>query len=147
MSNKVIRLSESDLHRIVETTVNEVISEGWFDTVKSFGKQYANRGANKAKQIGSNVGASVGRGVNKIRNAAQNGVQNVRNTAQNIQNDIDKTWQNANQDRYAKEMRNAFEKFKMAVMNFKKHGGKTDRVLSSRITGIDNMLNSYQSNI
>lgn len=33
MSNKVIRLTESDLHRIVKESVDRIIQEGMFDAV------------------------------------------------------------------------------------------------------------------
>lgn len=54
------------------------------------------------------------------------------------------TWQGANRDDSMRDMSKAFENFKASVERFKANGGQVNRQLSSWISGINNMLNSYQ---
>ena len=50
---KKIRLTESDLHRIVRESVNRILSEVASDTVKSAEEKAANRYSEYAKKYGS----------------------------------------------------------------------------------------------
>ena len=131
MEKKVIKLTESDLHEIINESVRRIIAEnmtdeGWFDTMKSFANQYGQRGAAKAQEIGQKVG-----------NAAKNAYNNVKQDVQN-------TWNNAKQDSSMVDMQKAFNNFKAAVEKYKAAGGKVNGQLASRVAGIDNMLNGYQ---
>lgn len=138
MEKKLIHLTEQDLHNIVKTAVQRIITEnmedeGLWNTLKSFGRQYGNKGMNKASEIGQKVGANVRNMGGKLNQKYQNAKQDVSNT-----------WRNASQDGSMKDMQRKFQEFINAVEKYKRNGGQIDRQLNSRIAGISNMLNSYE---
>lgn len=161
---QLVRLTESDLHNIINESVRTILSEkmdeGWWDTAKSFMGQYGKRGADKAQQMGQQVGSAAKNAYNTMSNKAQqmgkqvgDAAKNAYNTAsnnvqqfgQNVANDVRTTYNNAKQDGNMKSMQKAFQNFKTAVENFKAAGGKVNNQLASRISGIDKMMAQYQS--
>ena len=138
MNKKVIKLTESELQSIIKETVSAVlnesenIEEGLWNTTKSFMGQYGKRGAEKAQQIGRAAGEAARQGFNRVKQGYNN-----------VKNDIQQTAQNARQDSSMKDMQKAFNNFKASVERFKANGGKVNRQLGARISGIDNMMNSY----
>ena len=142
MKKQVIRLTESDLHNIINESVRTILSEkmdeGWWDTAKSFMGQYGKRGADKAQEMGQQVGSAAKNAYNTASNKA-------RQFGQNVANDVRTTYNNAKQDGNMKSMQKAFQNFKTAVENFKAAGGKVNNQLASRISGIDKMMAQYQS--
>lgn len=139
---QLVRLTESDLHNIINESVRTILSEkmdeGWWDTAKSFMGQYGKRGADKAQQMGQQVGSAAKNAYNTASNKAQE-------IGQNVANDVRTTYNNAKQDGNMKSMQKAFQNFKTAVENFKAAGGKVNNQLASRISGIDKMMAQYQS--
>ncbi len=161
---QLVRLTESDLHNIINESVRTILSEkmdeGWWDTAKSFMGQYGKRSADKAQQMGQQVGSAAKNAYNTMSNKAQqmgqqvgNAAKNAYNTAsnnvqqfgQNVANDVRTTYNNAKQDGNMKSMQKAFQNFKDAVEKFKAAGGKVNNQLASRISGIDKMMAQYQS--
>ena len=179
MNKKVIKLSENDLHQIVESVVSNIIAEGnmdegLFDTIRSFGSQYGKRAAKKGEEMGAAASEKMRQGFNAAKNAASNAVEKgkqfgtsavekgkslgaaaskkmrqgydaAQGAVKNMSNDVKGTWNNAKQDGYAKDMRKAFEKFRMAAEKFQQSGGKLNGQFNSRIKGLENMLNAYVS--
>ena len=160
---QLVRLTESDLHNIINESVRTILSEkmdeGWWDTAKSFMGQYGKRGADKAQQMGQQVGSAAKNAYNTMSNKAQqmgqqvgNAAKNAYNTAsnkvqqigQNVANDVRTTYNNAKQDGNMKSMQKAFQDFKDAVEKFKAAGGKVNNQLATRISGIDKMMAQYQ---
>ena len=139
---QLVRLTESDLHNIINESVRTILSEkmdeGWWDTAKSFMGQYGKRGADKAQEMGQQVGSAAKNAYNTASNKA-------RQFGQNVANDVRTTYNNAKQDGNMKSMQKAFQNFKTAVENFKAAGGKVNNQLASRISGIDKMMAQYQS--
>jgi hypothetical protein len=87
---QLVRLTESDLHNIINESVRTILSEkmdeGWWDTAKSFMGQYGKRGADKAQQMGQQVGSAAKNAYNTASNKAQQMGQNVANSAKNAYN-------------------------------------------------------------
>lgn len=126
-----MRLTESELNQIIEESVRSIIAEnmedeGLWDTMKSFGGQYLQRGKEQAQKMGHNVG------------------QKMKGAYNTVANDVKNTYKNAQQDGQMKSMIKAFNDFKMAVEKFRANGGKVNNQLNSRIKGIENMMNAYQ---
>jgi hypothetical protein len=116
MKKQMIRLTESELHQIIEESVKNIIKEnmeqeGWLDTAKSFAGQYRKRG---------------------------------QEVVDNVISDIKKTAKNARRDSSMKDMSRAFEAFKAAVQKYIENGGEIKSQLKGKITSIDNMINGYQ---
>lgn len=133
MNQKVIKLTEQDLHNIVKSTVKRVMNEnmedeGLWNSLKSFGRQYGKRGVNAASQMG------------------QKAASNMRNTYNNVRQDVSNTWQAASRDGAMKDMQAAFQNFKNAVEKFQQNGGQVSRQLNSYLSCINNMMNQYQFN-
>ena len=144
MNQKVIKLTEQDLHNIVKSTVKRVINEnmedeGLWNSLKSFGRQYGKRGVNAASQMGQKAASNM-------RNAYNNAGQRMRNTYNNVRQDVSNTWQAASRDGAMKDMQAAFQNFKNAVEKFQQNGGQVSRQLNSYLSGINNMMNQYQFN-
>lgn len=151
MKKQLIRLTEEDLSKIIESTVQRIITEnaeneGLWDTVKSFAGQYKNRGNAMARQIGKNAGERMKQGFNATKNAAAQKYKAAKEFGNNVKQDVKNTWQGAQRDSSMKDMQRAFNNFKMAVEKFVNNGGQINPQLNSRISGIDKMLNSYQPN-
>jgi uncharacterized protein YukE len=138
MKKQVLRLTESELNRIIEESVysiinEEMMNEGWWDTAKSFMGQYGKRGAQKTQELGNAVGSKMKQGYNAVKQGYNNVKTNVQQTAQN-----------ARRDSSMKDMSRAFEAFKAAVEKYRANGGQINNQLNSRIAGIDKMINGYQ---
>lgn len=162
MKKQLIRLTEEDLNQIIESTVHRIITEnsedeGKFDTLRSFFGQYKNRGEQKAKEMGKAAGKAIKSGYNTasqkvqdmgkdVGKAIKSGYGTASKKMQDMGKDINDTWKGAQRDGYMKDMRKAFNNFKMSVERYKQNGGVVDSQLGSRISGIENMLNSYQPN-
>lgn len=150
MEKKTIRLTEAELHQIIAKSVKNIIKEnstdeGMWDTMKSFAGQYGRRGMDKAKQMGSAAGQKMKQGYNNVKQGAKNAANTVQQGYNNVKADVQQTAQNARQDSSMKDMQKAFNNFKMAVQKFTQNGGKINPQLNSRIKGIENMMNQYQS--
>jgi hypothetical protein len=149
MKKQLVRLTESELHQIIEESVKAVIAEemdeGMWDTAKSFFGQYGKRGANKAQEMGQTARQGMSNMANKVQQGLSNAANKVQQGITNVGNDIKQTYRNAQQDSQMKEMRNAFNNFKAAVEKFKAAGGEVNGQLASRIKGIENMMGKYQS--
>lgn len=129
MKKQLVRLTEEDLHQIIESTVQRIITEnyeeeGMWDTMKSFGGQYFNRGKKSAQQFGQKMGDKL----------------------TNITTDVKNTWTNAKRDGAMKDMQKAFINFKKSVNNYVNNGGKLDRMFNSRLSGLEKTLNNYNFN-
>lgn len=140
MKKQLIRLTEEDLNQIIESTVHRIITEnsedeGLWNSLRSFAGQYKNRGEQKAKEMGKAAGKAI-----------KSGYNTASKKMQDMGKDIKDTWKGAQRDGYMKDMRKAFNNFKMSVERYKQNGGVVDSQLGSRISGIENMLNSYQPN-
>lgn len=140
MKKQLVRLTEEDLHQIIESTVQRIITEnyeeeGMWDTMKSFGGQYFNRGKKSAQQFGQNV-----------KQSAQQFGQKMGDNLTNITTDVKNTWTNAKRDGAMKDMQKAFINFKKSVNNYVNNGGKLDRMFNSRLSGLEKTLNNYNFN-
>lgn len=149
MKKQLVRLTESELHQIIEESVRSIIEEnmdeGWFDTAKSFFGQYGKRGAENAKQLGNKVGQQVKMGVNKAQEVGKEVGDKLKQGYNNVKSDIQQTAMNARQDGSMKDMQKAFNNFKSAVEQYKAAGGKLNNQFASRIAGIEKMMGGYQA--
>ena len=138
MAKQLIRLTEADLHRIIESSVERIMNEnmedeGFGDYFRSLGRQ----GKAKAQAAGERVGNWAG---NKW-NAAK---QSVQNTYNNVKQGVQTMHQNAMQDSMVANMENALSSFEQSLATFKKNGGNfANAQLQSRLQGIKNMLDQY----
>lgn len=149
MAKKVIRLTEEDLRKIIEMAAKKINenseNEGFWDTMRSFGGQYKNRGTQKAQELGQAAGQKMHQGYNAVKQGAQRVGNAVKNAGNAVKQDVQNTWTNAKRDSSMKDMQRAFNKFKEALMKYKNSGGQVNPQLNSRVSGIDKMLNGYQS--
>jgi hypothetical protein len=150
MEKRVIKLTESELNQIIEESVRSIIAEnmedeGLWDTMKSFGGQYAQRGKEKAQEMGQGFGQKMKGAYNSMTNGVKNAGKKMKGTYNAVANDVKSTYRNAQQDGQMKSMIKSFNDFKIAVEKFKANGGKVDKQLGSRIKGIENMMNAYPS--
>lgn len=99
----------------------------------------------KQKQMGNAAGQKMKQGFNNVKQGVQNAANAVQQGYNNVKADVQQTAQNARQDGSMKDMQKAFNNFKMAVQKFTQNGGKVNPQLNSRIKGIENMMNQYQS--
>lgn len=138
MAKQFIRLTEADLHRIVESSVERIINEnmedeGFGDYFRSLGRQ----GQQKAQDAGKKVGQWAG----DKWNAAKTKVQNTYN---DVKQGVQTMHQNAMQDSMVANMNNALNSFERSLETFKKNGGNfANAQLQSRLQGIKNMLDQY----
>ena len=148
MSKQKIRITEAELHQIIQESVNAILTEsmdeGMWDTAKSFFGQYKNRGVDKAKEMGKNVGQQAKKTYNNVNKAVNAGVDKAKEMGKNVVNDVKQTYRNAQQDSQKIEMQKAFNNFKTAVEKFKAAGGRVNGQLNSRIAGIDKMLGGIE---
>ena len=134
MAKQLIRLTEEDLHRIVESSVERIINEnmedeGFFDYFKSMGRQ----GGEKAQQAGAAMGQKMRQGYDAVKGAAQKGYNAAAN----------KVGQ-AVQDSMVANMNSAIANFEKSLQTFINNGGNFQNAqLNSRLSGIKNMLNQY----
>ena len=150
MKKQLIRLTESELEKIIQESVKSILSEnmedeGLWDTVKSFAGQYGKRGKEQAQNLGRAAGQQMKQGYNAMKQGINNGYNAMKQGYNNVKQDINNTMQNARQDGAMKDMQKAFNNFKTAVANYKSAGGKVNGQLGSSIAGIDKMMNGYQS--
>lgn len=148
MEKRVIKLTESELNQIIEESVRSIIAEnmedeGLWDTMKSFGGQYAQRGKQKAQEMGQDFGQKMKGAYNSMTNGVKNAGKKMKGTYNTVANDVKNTYKNAQQDGQMKSMMKAFNDFKVAVEKYKAAGGKVDNQLASRIKGIENMMGAY----
>lgn len=167
MAKKLIRLTEQDLHRIVESSVDRIINEnmedeGLFDYFRSMGRQ----GGQKAQQAGAAMGQKmrqgydsvkgaaqkgynaavnkVGQGYDSVRNAAQQGYNAAANKVGQAVQGVKDMHHQAMQDSMVANMNSAIANFENSLQTFIKNGGNFQNAqLSSRLSGIKNMLNQY----
>ena len=98
MKKKLIRLTESDLHRIVENSVRRALNEsdldeGWKDFAKGAWNKLrgdASNAANRGIERGTQSARSFSNGVSNAYNNAKQGMSNAYNNAkQGINNYVD----------------------------------------------------------
>lgn len=99
--NKQIRLTESELHYIVNEAVNTILQEnmedeGWLGGLSSLGSRFGN----KAKQQTQKMGAQLGDMATNVKNYAQDKYQQASDAVGNKVNTMKNTYQagSANQD-------------------------------------------------
>ena len=145
MAKQLIRLTEEDLHRIVESSVERIINEnmedeGLFDYFRSMGRQ----GGQKAQQAGAAMGQKMRQGYDAVKGAAQRGYDAAaKNVGQAVQGVKDMHHQ-AMQDSMVSNMNNAIANFEKSLSTFIRNGGNFQNAqLNSRLSGIKNMLNQY----
>lgn len=120
-TRNVVKLTESDMQKIVERSVNKLvkqkltenlteaqmnklIQEGFFDGMRNLGRRYGNRAnnaVNNAKQGAQNLGSRMASGArnlgNRVGAAAQNAVNRVQQGAQNVGNAVRNEYNTAKQ--------------------------------------------------
>ena len=167
MAKQLIRLTEEDLHRIVESSVERIINEnmedeGLFDYFRSMGRQ----GGQKAQQAGAAMGQKMRQGYDAVKGAAQRGYDAAankvghgydavkgaaqrgydaaaKNVGQAVQGVKDMHHQ-AMQDSMVANMNSPIANFEKSLQTFINNGGKFQNAqLNSRLSGIKNMLNQY----
>ena len=145
MAKQLIRLTEQDLHRIVESSVERIINEnmedeGLFDYFRSMGRQ----GGQKAQQAGAAMGQKMRQGYDSVKGDAQRGYDAAaKNVGQAVQGVKDMHHQ-AMQDSMVANMNSAIANFENSLQTFIKNGGNFQNAqLSSRLSDIKNMLNQY----
>lgn len=95
---KKIRITESDLHNLVESAIMNVLekenlNEGWMDYFKSLGrdtnratKNAYNSASNKVKQGFNNAVDKMKQGYDNVSNKIQQGYNNAKQGMQNMHN-------------------------------------------------------------
>lgn len=167
MAKQLIRLTEEDLHRIVESSVERIIKEnmedeGLLDYLKSMGRQ----GGKKAQEAGADVGKKmrqgydavkgaaqrgydaaankIGQGYDAVKGAAQRGYDAAANKVGQAVQGVKDMHQNAMQDSMVADMNSAIANFEKSLQTFINNGGNFQNAqLNSRLSGIKNMLNQY----
>ncbi len=151
MKKQLIRLTEEDLTKIIESTVNRIITEneeneGFWNSLKSFGGQYAKKGATTAQNFGNKMGTKMRQGYDNVKQNVQNASANMKQGYNNMKQDVQNTWQGAKRDGSMSDMLKAFNNFKAALEKFRQSGGQINPQLNSRVAGIEKFLKAYQSN-
>ena len=145
MAKQLIRLTEEDLHRIVESSVERIINEnmedeGFFDYFKSMGRQ----GGEKAQQAGAAMGQKMRQGYDAVKGAAQKGYNAAANKVGQAVQGVKDMHHNAMQDSMVANMNSAIANFEKSLQTFINNGGNFQNAqLNSRLSGIKNMLNQY----
>ena len=145
MAKQLIRLTEEDLHRIVESSVERIINEnmedeGFFDYFKSMGRQ----GGEKAQQAGAAMGQKMRQGYDAVKGAAQKGYNAAANKVGQAVQGVKDMHHNAMQDSMVANMNSAIANFEKSLQTFINNGGNFQNAqLNSKLSGIKNMLNQY----
>ena len=130
MNQKVIKLTEQDLHNIVKSTVKRVMNEnmedeGLWNSLKGFGRSYVKRGVKATSSMG------------------QKAASNMRNKYNNVRQDISNTWKTASRNGAMKDMQAAFQNFKKSVEKFEQTSGQAYPELQKYLSDINDMINQY----
>lgn len=160
MKENRIKLTESDLHYVVNEAVKDIlVKEGLWDGLKGLGRFGANKAkqgmnnayqsaTNKARQFGNNVAQGVNNAYNNVANKARQfgnnvakGVNNAKQAYQaasangNIQNDCQKGIEAIN------NLRSMFQKYQ-GNPNF----ANITRQVNSQLSALTNTLNKAMQN-
>jgi phage-related protein len=153
MSKKIVRLTESELHQIINEAVSQIINEnmedeGFKDYLASLGRQ----GANKAQKIGQEVGERARGAYNNASNKVNGVVNNVKQSAKDAYNTASQKVQQATQTvkQGANDAYNAAsDKVKGAVNNVV-NGVKdmhNNAMQDSMVRNMDNSIADFENNL
>lgn len=119
MKKQIVRLTEKDLHAIIENVVKKAkglneseVNEGFWDAAKSVGKQYGNR----------------------MKNAANKTMNKAKTAYNNVKTDVKNTMNQAGIDSAKADMQRAYNEFMKNAQSYVQKSGD--------IETINNMLNS-----
>lgn len=150
MKKQIIRLTEEDLHHIINESVREymisegIVDEGWFtDTAHKIGNGIKNsnlaqnigKTADTVRQMPGKIGKGIETAANNAASSINNGIHNVSKGIQNVNNYRKDVNQNANAQKYAMSAINGIQ----GVLNSGFAGNKTSEILKQAISALQRM--------
>ena len=153
MKKEIIRMSESDLHKVIKESVEQILKEnmedeGFMDYFNSMRRQ----GGQKAQQLGNAAGQSARNFGNKMMDKAKQGYNSVANKAQqgynaakgavnNVAQGVKTMHQNAQADSAMADISKAVQILQNAIQK----NPQTNKRLGSIVSQLRNIQGTYQN--
>lgn len=153
MKKEIIRMSESDLHKVIKESVEQILKEnmedeGFMDYFNSMRRQ----GGQKAQQLGNAAGQSARNFGNKMMDKAKQGYNSVANKAQqgynaakgavnNVAQGVKTMHQNAQADSAMADISKAVQILQNAIQK----NPQTNKRLGSIVSQLRNIQGAYQN--
>ena len=153
MKKEIIRMSESDLHKVIKESVEQILKEnmedeGFMDYFNSMRRQ----GGQKAQQLGNAAGQSAHnfgnkmmdkakQGYNAVANKAQQGYNAAKGAVNNVAQGVKTMHQNAQADSAMADISKAVQILQNAIQK----NPQTNKRLGSIVSQLRNIQGAYQN--
>ena len=148
---QLVRLTESDLHRVIKESVNQILNErvdeGPMDFMKSVFGQGKNKTQNYVNDKVGKINNSMTNAKNAVQGAYNNAKQSVQDTYGNMKQGAQTMYRNAQQDSRQANIQKSFQQFQSELEQYAANGGfegnKIPPQIKGTLTQLNKMINGF----
>ena len=159
---QLVRLTESDLHRVIKESVNQILNERVDEGPMDFMKSVFGQGKNKTQNYVNDKVGKINNSMTNAKNAVQgaynnakqsvqgaynNAKQSVQDTYGNMKQGAQTMYRNAQQDSRQANIQKSFQQFQSELEQYAANGGfegnKIPPQIKGTLTQLNKMINGF----
>ena len=148
---QLVRLTESDLHRVIKESVNQILNERVDEGPMDFMKSMFGQGKKKTQEYVGDKREKINNRMTKAKEAVQGAYNNAKDTVQgaydNVKQGAQTMYRNAQQDSRQANIQKSFQKFQSELEQYAANGGFNGNEIPPFIKGtlkqLSNMISRF----